>query len=442
MPKAGLGVNVGFDDPLARSNIDKRIARLAQYRSLTGIVQTRGAHIFVENDTKKKTMSGEGIIWRDNLKKGAWSESRFMGQIDEVGAYGSDTPTVDTRPDTHVMKVYVSEVDSKRQNLPDELAQAIIANKVPNYPAEIRQRLGDFNANSTDISFIQALLLGVGSELLDVPKGARPFALGNFGVAGVAQMCRNFYLGAEGTNAGFVPFDATQATWNARVRDAMFNAAAWGTTTSLLEIIDDIIDNLSTIGFNGMAIEGKTNKEGYLATAVLEPILLNRIKRALEARRALVETRTTLENNPLFQSSAFKYKDVWFVPHPQMMRFRVNSQQTQIDRVHFGEDLQAKRGVILPGNPMLNEIAASGTVYDLAPMMFMSAGAVRMATKSGVRTVDILSEDKKSASVFTRFQYGMNRAEYWTDDLLDTSAGACINTSSVVALLPRHGIIA
>lgn len=432
----GDNVNHNYDSPLARSNIDLSIAGYAHYKSLTGIMSARNAYLSPENDAKQ-TLKGNHVIDSCGLQKGAFKESSFMGQITEVGAYGDESPRAGESKPTHEMRAFVSEVDSELMPLPPELADAIIKNKISNYPQEIRKRLIDFNANSPDISAIQAALLGAGSELLREDKGAKAITIGETtkfnvsnGIVGNPQMCRNFYVG-DTSNPAFVPFVVNQQVYNQAVIDAVA-AASFTVGSSILDILDDIIERMYTMSFTGVTIDGKGKTgDSYFATALLEPKLLNRIKRELEERRRYNEIRVALKSNPLFQSSLFVYRDILFLPHMHMARFRVKQPAAGAQSVAgltFGEGLDAKRGV-LEGN----ETVTNDPSYNLAPVIFLSGGAIKHTVKSGIRTVDVISTDKKSASVYTRYQYGMNRAEYWARKPKG-DASDCINKSSIVSV--------
>jgi len=431
-------VNFGYDSPLARSNIDLSIAGYAHYKSLTGIMSARNAYMRPENDAKQ-TLKGNYVIDSCGLQKGAFKESTFMGQITEVGAYGDESPRAGQAMATHEMRAFVSEVDSELQPLPPELADMIIKNKVNNYPQEIKNRLIDFNANSTDISAIQAFLFGAGSELLNDTMGAKAITIGETtkfnvsnGIVGNPQMCRNFYVG-DTSNPAFVPFVPNQQVYNQSVITATAGAT-FAAGSSIIDIIDDIIERMYTMSFTGVTVDGKKGSTGdkYFANALLEPSLLNRIKRELEERRKYNEIRVVLKDNPLFQSSLFVYRDILFIPHMQMTRFRLQQPSSSLASVAgltFGQGLNAKRGV-LEGN----EAVITDPTYTLAPIIWAAGGAIKHTVKSGIRTVDVVSDDKKSASVYTRNQYGMNRGEYWARTPKG-DASDCINKSSIVSVV-------
>jgi hypothetical protein len=396
------------------------------------MLMARNAWLEPEN-TAKTNMSARNVIDQQGLQRGSSNESRFMGQIKHVGAYADATPRSGDVQKTYKMQAYISEVDSELQPLPASIAAGIIANKIKNLPAEIDKRLIDFNANSPDISFCQSYLLGAGSELLDTNLGAKPIAIGNFGIAGNAQMCKNFYVAADNA-LGLVPFNADQGTFNAACQTQV-SSATFG-NTPIMDIMDDIIKILRDMSFTGITMDGVKGGGGtFYATCVLEPDLVNIMKKAIETTRKYTEVRVVLKNNPLFQSSLFVYRDIIFIPHDQVKRFRINPNDdtTNPGRLTFGEDIHAERGVLEGYESVLND-----PVYSLTPVAFLSSGAVKCTRREGLRTITVTAPDKKSHAVYTRNQYGMNRTEYWNDDISDNTPAACINKSSLVAILPRN----
>lgn len=330
-------------------------------------------------------------------------------------AYGDSAPKQGKGATYHTIDVMVNSTKSPRIPVEGKESQAVFKQVTNKLPDEARNDCMEWTGEEIDKSAIQGWVHGANKALL-IPRtsGGKGMKLGNFGTAGVAQMCPNFFVAGQ----GFLPFVADQSTWNGSVNTAINNLTAGVSTRIDLKSQTKFKSTLNKLGVRSPQM-GKVRGKKIRAINFCDPSIVLRMKDLMGEKHEKVGIRG--EKNPIFTSDDFViWQEMLYLPVEQLEAFRP-VYDLNLGRPRWGADMHQEHRDHVEETPNRFMI----TVGHHA-LLETYRGRVKTTINEGAHDTGM--------DYVNHFSNNFVRPDWWALDENNTKSNACKNNSVVISV--------
>jgi hypothetical protein len=268
-------VGSGTNDYAVQALLEKTIDRLSRRASIAGALtmDAKGRDRLVKTTEyvgKEVDIANSSVIQTKEVVD--TDEARFTLIEDFKGmpTHGNQAVRTGAYPDVKHDLVRINVFDTPEYPFWGEMDQQRFARMIANMEDEYQKQIVNYLSTWTDISFLQACILGADRGLLHSSDGALNMTLMNAPSAGYYLSCKNTYVGGS----GMVTWNNTRATYEAAVGTAIYGLTDTTGDGFGLSAHETIVSQITAnLRFPQTEFMGRTLR----AVALTDPWLLKRL---------------------------------------------------------------------------------------------------------------------------------------------------------------------